>query len=282
MRTLYEEIVRTLHYYAYFGHPLSASEVQKYLRVKASAKQVEEALSTLAKDGKVHCEGAWYAHEKEHLKKRKSLKKVNKKLMRLARRMGFLISLFPFVRGAYVSGSLSKEGADVDDDIDFFVITSPGRVWAAKLFLILFKKLCLLNSKRYFCINYLRSEDALVLSKRNIYIATEVVSLIPVYNAALLGKFMDANPWLRTYFPNLRVDGGYQERKRWYFWETLFAGKAGDILEKISRQQFTRHTRRRLQTTRETGHYEVSRESSAFFPYNHEPEILRHYHEPYR
>lgn len=278
MKPLHKEIARTLHYYAYFGHPLSAGEVLKYLRVDTTQDEVTHTLNQLVADKVLVNEGPWYAISQNHIDKRKATQQINQKLMRLAQKMGRLISLFPFVRGAYISGSLSKEGATAGDDIDFFVITSPGRVWSAKLFLILFKKLCLLNSKRYFCINFLKAEDALELSKRNIYIATEVASLVPVYNPGLLGKFLKANPWLGSYFPNFYAEYQGNEGRKWYFWDALFAGKAGDALERWSRKRFALHTRRKLQSTRAHGYYEIGRQTSAFFPHNHEPDILQHYH----
>ena len=54
-----------------------------------------------------------------------------------------LISKFPYVEGVGISGSLSKGYYDDDGDIDFFIITSPKRLWIARTFLILYKKLFL-------------------------------------------------------------------------------------------------------------------------------------------
>ena len=81
-------------------------------------------------------------------------------MMKAAKRVGTFIHRFPYVRGVYLSGSLSKHGiTGKDDDLDFFIITKAGRVWAAKLLLIAFKKIVLLNSEKYFCINLLMSEE---------------------------------------------------------------------------------------------------------------------------
>src|SRR4029453_17664939 len=74
--------------------------------------------------------------------------------MNKARRMSRFIGSFPFVRGVMLSGSIDKGVLDEDGDIDYFIITSPGRLWVARTLLILYKKIFLLNSRRDFCVNY--------------------------------------------------------------------------------------------------------------------------------
>jgi predicted nucleotidyltransferase len=46
--------------------------------------------------------------------------------MELARKKAAFISKFPFIRGIFVSGSLSKNYADDKSDLDFFIVTSNG------------------------------------------------------------------------------------------------------------------------------------------------------------
>ena len=59
-----------------------------------------------------------------------------------------LVSMFPFVRGIAISGSLSKGVMYKDGDIDYFIVTAPERLWICRTMLVLFKKLFLLNSKK--------------------------------------------------------------------------------------------------------------------------------------
>src|SRR4029453_8923510 len=96
-----------------------------------------------------------------------------------------LIASFPYVRCVCISGSLSKKYFDDTTDIDFFVITKPGRLWVCRTFLILFKKLFLLNSKKYFCINYFIDSDNLEIPDQNIFTATELTTLIPMHDYEL-------------------------------------------------------------------------------------------------
>jgi predicted nucleotidyltransferase len=53
--------------------------------------------------------------------------------MELARKKAAFISKFPFIRGIFVSGSLSKNYADDKSDLDFFVVTSDGQSIVGRL-----------------------------------------------------------------------------------------------------------------------------------------------------
>jgi hypothetical protein len=70
----------------------------------------------------------------------------------------------------------------------------------------LFKKFTFLVRKQHwFCMNYYIDEEALQITDKNIYTATEVVTLIPVCGNGALTKFYEANSWTRAYFPNYEL-----------------------------------------------------------------------------
>src|SRR5690606_3777846 len=92
----------------------------------------------------------------------------------IARKKAKLISQFPFVRGVMASGSLSKGYADEKSDIDFFIITIPNRLWIARTLLVLYKRIFLLNSHKFFCVNYFVDEKHLGIEEKNLFTATEL------------------------------------------------------------------------------------------------------------
>ena len=172
-----QEIERTLRYFEFFKHPLYIEEIRKFLRVEASIADLESALQPMADSQQVFYSEGFYALNPDHIQVRKNCQNLNLGRLKIARRMGYFIQSFPYVRGVYLSGSLSNMGMqNASDDIDFFIITKAGRVWLAKLFLIGFKKLFLLNSEKYFCINMLMDERKLKLKKKNLYTAAEAAS----------------------------------------------------------------------------------------------------------
>ena len=75
--------------------------------------------------------------------------------MKTAQKAAKLLAAFPFIKGIAVSGSLSKNFADKDSDIDFFIVTAANRLWVARTFMHLYKKFTfLIGRQHWFCMNY--------------------------------------------------------------------------------------------------------------------------------
>jgi len=126
-------------------------------------------------------------------------------LWKMARLSMHIIKRFPFVRGVFVSGDLSKNAAGPASDVDFFIITAAGRLWITRALLTLFKKTFLLNSKKYFCLNYFATEDHLSLDQQNIFLATEIAHLKPLFNSLLFDQYLSHNRWIQGFFPNFDI-----------------------------------------------------------------------------
>ena len=149
-----------------------------------------------------------------------------------------IISCFPFVRGIAVSGSLSKGVMQKDGDIDFFVITTPGRLWLCRSLLILYKKIKLLNSHKYFCLNYFIDQNNLNIIDKNIFTATEIFYLLPVYSVNnTIPDFFKSNEWVASFYEenterstDYLVDNNSTVKR---LLENLFSGNAGNWLEKL-------------------------------------------------
>ena len=270
------DLQQVLHYFSFFNHALSANEILRYIAVPASLDTVKEGLRLLASEGIVYEKQGWYALDPESPELRLKHEQLNKKRLNLARRVGRFIALFPFVRGVYLSGSLSKSGIQSkDDDLDFFILTASNRVWTAKFFLIVFKKIFLLNSEKYFCINLLMDENQLSLAKRNRYTATEVVSLVSLKNVHGLEQFLAANHWVKEYFPNVAlpekstVESGYTRMV-----ERILNSLLGGAFEQWCKERFTVHMR--THTDSEEGYFEAETHSSAYFPQSVEQRLMKH------
>ena len=271
---LEESALQTLHYFGYFEHALRVEEVHKYLNVKASLAAVETALNRLLKKGAVSCNDGLWALDEAHCYIREKHLKRNARMLRAAKVMGRFIQSFPFVRGVYLSGSLSKHGVTTkEDDLDFFIITKSGRVWATKLLLIAFKKVFLFNNEKYFCINLLMAEDQLELKKHNLYIATEAASLIPLTNPSLLREFWEKNPFVLNRFPNLELPKKHSKQKKLRVVEAIIDSTMGKALERSAHNRFKQHVEEKR---KESGYYDTSEGVSAYFPESVEERVLNH------
>ncbi|HEY6191998.1 MAG TPA: hypothetical protein VI215_06680 [Bacteroidota bacterium] len=202
-------IVRTLLYYDIFEHPLTADELFHLLpRNSITKRSFLELLGTLTGSGSIHGERGYYSipHEGADLAGlRIRRERLARRRFPIASLMAHVIKRFPFVRGIFISGDLSKGVANPKSDIDYVVVTVPGRLWICRMLLVAFKKVFLLNSKKYFCLNYYLDSDHLVLDDRNYYTATEIAHLKPLFNSALYLKYMNANSWIKGFFPNYRI-----------------------------------------------------------------------------
>jgi hypothetical protein len=124
------------------------------------------------------------------------------KYLLLAEKKAQLISKFPFVRAVMASGSLSKGYMDEKSDLDFFIVTAPNRLWIARTLLVLYKRVFLFNSHKYFCVNYFVDEKHLEIEEKNLFTATELATVIPLYGSKQYENLHRVNAWLREFFPN--------------------------------------------------------------------------------
>lgn len=208
MTVIDKAIIRTLLYFDIFGHPLSKSELYGMLGIKADTAEFEKSLAELQN---LNLIGSASGYLFLHNGSSSGEERVNKQArslnyQRISRIVSSLIYNHPFVKGILISGSLSKGSFSKKDDIDFFIIADPGRIWLCRAFLMTFKKIFLLNSKKYFCINYFIDSNSLEIPDRNIFTATEIAFLVPVRNTKLCRDFFCANEWIYDFFPNLKVD----------------------------------------------------------------------------
>jgi len=99
-----------------------------------------------------------------------------------------------------------------------------------------FKKLTyLFNKQHYFCMNYYIDEQNLEIPEKNIYTATEVVTLIPLQGDIQFVDFFTANAWSRLFLPNniMRMSTARPEPKNWFkvSVEQALNNKFGDWLD---------------------------------------------------
>jgi len=201
-------VLRTLLYFDIFNHPLTAIEIHKYLHNKASSiENTLDSLNYLLQSGIiVKKENHFLLNNNSNIiERRKKGEEQSLKALKTALKYSRIIARFPFVRAVFISGSLSKGYMDVESDIDYFIITAPQRLWLTRTLLVLFKKTILLNSRKNFCLNYFVASDNLEIPDRNIFTATELVSVIPTYNYPEYKKFLTNNSWSLEFLPNMAI-----------------------------------------------------------------------------
>jgi hypothetical protein len=211
-----KNVHRTLAYYEVFDHPLTMKELFVFFPTNSiSEKQFRTQIEELVQADKIKSEYGLYYHGngKELAKIRLYRAQVAHGKKRSARFVSHIIKRFPFVRGVFISGDISKGVAQPQSDLDYMIVTAPNRLWICRTLLIMFKKIFLLNSRKYFCLNYFISEDNLTLDYRNYFTATEVAHLKPIVNFPLFLRYLNANSWIKEYFPNYSVHDLVDDRR---------------------------------------------------------------------
>jgi hypothetical protein len=205
MEELAQAILRTIAYSDVFDHPLTAVEIQRYLIAMPAG--LEAVRRTLAE---VLLPGGWLAVQDCYytlpgregtLAVRRQRRQVSAELWPRAERYGRWIGRLPDVRMVAVTGSLAMDSADGQADLDYLVVTQPGRLWVTRAMVILLVRAARQRGDTL-CPNYFLSEQALGLSERNLFTAHEFVQMTPLVGAEVYQKMWRLNGWVREYLPN--------------------------------------------------------------------------------
>lgn len=230
-----ESILRVITYFEVFDYPLTIEELAKFTHLPVD--ELAAYIDTLNDQNvlSIHKKYVGIGNVSEKVSRREVGNKKAALLEKKATKNARQISRFPFVRGVLISGSFSKGFVAEDGDIDYFIVTQPGRLWIARTFLILYKKLFLFNSHEYFCVNYFVDEDHLEIEEKNIFTATEIITLLPKINDELYNELIKNNSWITDYYPGLFHEAPKIENSKTTLskkvGEALFSGKLGNRID---------------------------------------------------
>lgn len=193
--------LKTILYFSIFRYPLKREEIHSYTNHLELQDTIVELDSLIEQNILTKVDDFYiYGNDLESVPKRMKGNVLASKVMERAESKARFISKFPFVAAVGVSGSLSKGYYDSNSDIDFFIITKPNRLWICRTILILYKKIFLLNSRKYFCPNYFISSEQLEIVEQNRFTATELKTLVPMYGRDHFERFYENNSWIKSYF----------------------------------------------------------------------------------
>lgn len=248
-------ILSTLLYADVFSYPLTQEEI--YARCSLNAVTIEQLsreLNQLVEEKRLFSLGNFYSVQNNPglIKKRLKSNQTAERYMGKARFISRCIGAFPYVRAVFLSGSISKGCMDRNSDIDYFIITQPGRLWVTKTLLFVVRKLIPFQfRKKYFCFNYLIDSSRMEIAEKNLFTATEIITVIPTYGGREYLDFYRANQWVRGYYPNVRSKSieeipSAQSGLFKKITEKILSGRWGDRLEnRLMRYLSDRHQRKR-------------------------------------
>lgn len=105
------------------------------------------------------------------------IKNINRKYQKRAQRWACFLVKMPGVSAIFLSGSLSLGNATKESDIDFFIVTTPGRIFTARFFVAGILKIFGLlatdsqNHAGKICPNHYITTDNLEIQEKDAYAA---------------------------------------------------------------------------------------------------------------
>ena len=242
-------ILQTIIYADIFDYPLSADEI--HLRLIGLKKQQQEVQAQLqnsewlgARTERVNGYYALRGRGEEISGLRTSRQESSARLWGQARRFGRLMAHLPFVRLVAVTGALAVDNSDIGDDIDYLIVSAPGRVWLVRAGCIVIVRMARIFGV-YICPNYLLSERVLDQPKQDLFAAHELVQMVPLAGEAMFTTMRKINAWSAHFLPNASVDyklesdaaprglGCLAQR----LGEWLLAGRLGNRIERWERER---------------------------------------------
>ncbi|HSA99685.1 MAG TPA: hypothetical protein VLE49_03475 [Anaerolineales bacterium] len=200
-QTLLRAVFHTLAYSDVFDYPLTAGEVYCYLTsMSASLTEVTQALAEESLFTRV---GEYFTlrGREDIVESRERRAEIAKRLWPKAARYGQIIARLPFVRMVALTGSLAMNNTEEGKDIDYMIVTAPGRLWTCRALSLLVARFAKLEGVSL-CPNYLVTTNALELRERSLYVAHELAQMIPLSGPEIYQEIGRLNRWAAEYLPN--------------------------------------------------------------------------------
>lgn len=201
-------IFLTVLYGEVFDHTLAVEEVASHVPLlRVEAQTVRAAVARLAEEGRLALDGelvAWPSRG-DLFEKRRSRRARNRGLWVDARAFADRLRRIPYVRFVGVCGSLAVDNAPPGGDIDFVLGTEPGRLWSAQV-RVMRERRRAARTGIDACPNVLLSPPRLEIGPRTMYVARELVQVVPVWGGDAWREVLAANAWALDLLPNARPE----------------------------------------------------------------------------
>lgn len=246
-----DALIKTLVFFDLFNYPLNFKEIHKYLPHKISTGELLLFLDYHLPKAVEKKEGFYFLRGREEIIIERQ-KRYNYSLekYKIAKKVSRLFSLCPFVRLVAVSNIIGSHNLRASSDIDFFIITSPRRLWLTRLYCAGWAKLLNLrptenNKKNKICLSFYASEEQLDLSgfklnQEDYYFFYWLLGLQIIFERKNLAcDFQRANQWLFDYLPNAyfpEASPYIKKSSSYHGFFRLWGGSWHNFLEKMAKK----------------------------------------------
>jgi hypothetical protein len=232
--SLERAVFDTVRYFDIFAMPVTAVQIWRSLIVDSKGaggvRWHGQHVLSLGQVKKVLQESSWLNKEIENYwgyyclkysanKGKRSVKQyVKRRLYRnvlaqhkwkITRRVVWLLAMLPYVRMIGVTGSLALNNTRRKSDLDLLIIVKRGRIWMARIFVLLVTQLTGRRRKYWdreapdkVCLNHYITDDAMMMSLdiHNLYTAMLYNLTVPLMGRETFQLWRDENgPWMKRW-----------------------------------------------------------------------------------
>src|SRR5512133_67117 len=197
-------VLQAVAYSDIFDYPLTGQEIHRYLvGVRASWREIQAALASESIRRQLSCRSGFFLMRgrDDIVETRRLRAQVAARMWPRAKRYSVAISKLPFVRMVAVTGALAMDNVDPDTDIDYLVVTEPGRLWLCRALVVGLGKLAGRRGD-VICPNFFLSESALEMGTPNLFTAHELAQMVPMAGIEIFRRMRELNSWAVHYLPN--------------------------------------------------------------------------------
>ncbi len=195
-----KELASVFKYFAFFDYVPNFDDVYTFFPKKIKKKQLQNELKQIK-----------YTPVEYSIKRKISKKKLENWRYRVYIK---LLSSFPQIKLVGLSGSISMLNANLEHDIDLFIITEKNRLFTARFLATIISFIMGLKrnigqneAPNKVCLNLFFDENNLKVPKfkQTKFVGHEVLQMKPIINKnQTYEKFLNANEWVFRLFPNSR------------------------------------------------------------------------------
>ena len=205
-------IARSVLYAALFDYPLTLAQLrQTLIESVQTPSQIlttydrSQALQTVIdyRDGFLFPRGRY-----DLVGERRRREARSRAFLRHHRVLLALVCALPYVRMVALSGSIAHLNLEGNGDLDLFIVTRGRRVWSTTVLIVILAKL--LRRRRSLCANFVIADSKLELRQDDLFTASQIVHLKPLVGRDVFLRFVEANPFVRSFYPNFHPTGSHQ------------------------------------------------------------------------
>jgi len=218
MTSLNSAILKTLTYFDIFDCPLTVTEIRNFLTEPLDLLTLQLALDTLVGTGTIKQQNGFYTLRLENIFTRQTRFATARRKLKKARLIARCFSVLPWIHFVGLTNQMGSHNLRDAGDLDFFIITDPGRLWLTRF--LCAGAMALFNQRPNdsknqdtICLSFFVTSDALELKPyhladtQDLYFIYWLANLSPIYDRDnAYQALIKANDWLPKALPNWQVN----------------------------------------------------------------------------